>query len=321
MLRNTGFHVRAFDFIRVALTALVLVFVPFALFPQLTPPANSPNPQIQKAPQPIGSAPLAAVSGHIFRADTGAPLAKAIVIIQKIGVYPTDRQVRRTGAAGAYVFEDLDPGTYQLSASAVGFAPAAYAQGQTMAIAAPNEESVHVAAGQAISRIDLSLSTCAAARCQIYSQEDSLRPVPTNGWVISGTMVDPNGEPLDGRVETIGERHIPRSTPEYATTDAQGRFQIAGAETDNIRLEATAVGLEGSGYVTMYYPGALSEEGAQIFRVTPGAAFRNLRVVFKKVPVYTVSGKVSDGGGAQRYLVGISGGLTFLPGRNTAIRN
>ncbi len=147
----------AFSFIRVALTALVAGFVPIALFLQLTPPVNSRNPQMQGVPQPIASAQLAAVSGHIFRADTGAPLAKAIVIIQKVGVYPTDRQVRRTGPAGAYALEKLDPGAYQLSAYAVGFAPAAYVQGQTGTIVAPNEESVHVAAGQAISQIDLSL--------------------------------------------------------------------------------------------------------------------------------------------------------------------
>jgi hypothetical protein len=67
------------------------------------------------------------------------------------------------------------------------------------------------------------------------------------------------------------------------------------------------------------YPDALSEEGANISKVAPGAAFRNLRFVSKTVPICTVNGKIdgaSSGAAGQRYIVMISGGLTFLAGRN-----
>lgn len=243
------------------------------------------------------------ISGHIFRADTGGPLAKAIVTLDKASVYPNDRQVRRTGPDGAYKFDVLDAGAYQLTATAVGFAPAAYLQGQTKPFIAPNQESVHIVGGQSLSNIDLSLPSCTPPQCRPLAPDQSIRPVPKNGWSISGTVVGEDGEPLDAEVQAVGDRVGPIN--QEAVTNGQGQFRIVGTESESVRIAIVAVAENGAAYTLMYYPVGFSLDAAKAFSVSAGSAVTGLRIVFKRVPVFTISGKILPRAGTakQRYAI------------------
>jgi hypothetical protein len=63
------------------------------------------------------------VSGHVRRADTGEPVAKAIVALhpRDEATKPAGPRVVSTGADGAFVLADVGPGLYVIEAERNGF--------------------------------------------------------------------------------------------------------------------------------------------------------------------------------------------------------
>src|SRR6266550_1646214 len=68
------------------------------------------------------SARLPAISGHVYRADTGAPLAKAVVTLYPLAVISNGRYPRaETQTDGSYRFYDVVPRSYTVAAACEGF--------------------------------------------------------------------------------------------------------------------------------------------------------------------------------------------------------
>jgi hypothetical protein len=88
--------------------ALVLFLAPIAL----AHAQGSPQPQ-EKA------AILGQISGHVYRAETGAPLAGALVILEPIAQGSDASQ--RAGADGSFQFANVAPGPYWIAADLTGF--------------------------------------------------------------------------------------------------------------------------------------------------------------------------------------------------------
>src|SRR5271154_857784 len=143
------------------------------------------------------------VSGHVFRADTGEPLAKAIVTLhpQDAASGQSGERVISTGPDGAFVLAGVGPGAYAVEAERNGFV---FKFGP--------EASLKVRAGEDAS-IDIRLSPAA---------------------VISGVVLDPDQEPVEGLpVMVLRLRYQRGATRELSevqsvNTDDQGRFRIYG---------------------------------------------------------------------------------------------
>jgi hypothetical protein len=279
---------------------------------QLGDVAQGASP-LQQSPEDASTSPnqFGSISGHASRADTGAPLAKAIVTLNRVGVNPDDPLVMRTDPNGAYRFTALDPGTYTVTVHRAGFTLVEYGHDKVKSdgIAAM---WVHIEPGQSLQGIDVSLPAgCPSITCPPTAAQNGVgdRTQPT--WFVSGTILDEDGDPADGSVTAIRMQYLPSGdvlafSEGMAPTDEQGNFRMTGTGTKSIYIAATGIGARGSSYTTEYYPDALSFDTAQKFQVSPGTEIKNLRVVIKTIPTYSISGKISVmGGGAVKQSYGI----------------
>ena len=289
----------------VALSAVVGFSLSLPQAANVSAQQSAPTEQPQQ--QLLPSNQFVSISGHIFRADSGAPLAKAIVTLDRVGVNPDDQLVMRTASDGAYQFTDLEPGTYTLTAQRLGFTPYGYGQERikTDGIAGT---WVHLESGQSLSGLDMHLTAgcppniCRAAVQNVAGTQAQKR------WVISGNMRDEDGDPLDGGVSAVRVQYLQDGTildfnEGSASADEQGNFQLTGTATGTFYLAATAIGARGNAYTTIYYPDALSFDSAQRFAVSPGTEVRDLHIVFRTLPTYSIRGKIvlTEGNAANQH--------------------
>src|SRR5579862_3944858 len=102
------------------------------------------------------------VSGHVYRADTGAPLAKANVTLrggpQKDvpgTILPASMpETVRTAPDGSFSFTDVAPGSYEIRVDRTGYIGQFYGQTRGM----QTGTRVAISAGQTVENVDVHLS-------------------------------------------------------------------------------------------------------------------------------------------------------------------
>lgn len=142
----------------------------------------------------------ARVSGHVRRADTGEPVAKAIVTLhpRDEATAPAGPRVVSTGADGAFVLADVVSGLYVIEAQRNGFTSGDF-----------GAEMLTVRAGEDASNVELKLAPAAA---------------------ISGVVLDEDDEPVqDLTVMALRLKYQRGGRPQlsgrqWAVTDDQGGF-------------------------------------------------------------------------------------------------
>jgi hypothetical protein len=224
----------------------------------------------------------ARVSGHVRRADTGEPLAKAIVTLHLRDAGRMDQEGDRvfsTGADGAFVLTDVVPGVYKIEAERNGFVSSS-----------EERDPLTVHAGEDASNIEFKLAPAA---------------------VISGVVLDQDEEPVQGLHVTAARlRYLRGGKPrlsggQWATTDDQGRFRIYGMGEGlyflrtggELERPMTSVPLKRGPeksleYGDTWYPeNALSEDGEPL-RVGAGADVRGIRISVKPEPAFNITGRV-----------------------------
>ncbi len=225
--------------------------------------------------QAPAATPKATIRGHVYALDTGMPLKRAVVTLR-----PERRAneplTTTTDAQGAFEFSNVEPATYSLSCSRSGFITASY--GQKSPNQAPTRLSV--GPGQELKDLDFRL---------------------IRGGVISGTILDEDGEPLSGvRVEALARQYFRgrlQLTPRgLATTDDRGQYRIFNLPPGRYYIQASRSGFgdRESGYAPLLYPNALSFRDAQRIEVTNGAEVSRVDLGLRPVPTYSVLGKVLD---------------------------
>jgi hypothetical protein len=136
-------------------------------------------------PPPAPGPGMGSVSGHVYRADTGAPVAGAILHLnrqhlnldQVVGNAPAPSPLaERSGTDGAYTFALVEPGDYSVHVERQGFAPIG---GQGPPDTQPSP--IFLETGQHLGNLDYKLQ-------------------PTGA--ISGSVRDQDGGPLKGLVVT-----------------------------------------------------------------------------------------------------------------------
>lgn len=96
------------------------------------------------------------ISGHVYRADTGTPLANAIVTLSSS---PSgNAQSKRTATDGSYQFTALAPGFYWVSAYRTGFVGQVSGKNEPQTVGLCPPSCVSLSGGQKLDGIDLRLS-------------------------------------------------------------------------------------------------------------------------------------------------------------------
>ena len=219
--------------------------------------------------------PKATLRGHVYARATGAPLKRAQLTLVP-AARPADRAEATTDEQGAYEFRNLEHGSYTLRCTRNGYVRVSYGQ------KGPNQPPVHltVRPGQELKDLDFQL---------------------IRGGVISGRVVDEEGEPLSRvRVLVLARQYmrgqvrlIPRGMD---SSDDRGEYRAFDLSPGRYYVQAVlqSVGNQDSGIAPVFYPNALRAEDAQRISVGEGGEAPRVDIRMEKVPTFHVSGKVLD---------------------------
>jgi len=252
-----------------------------ALIPQGVPPPGAPQ----------GSAVL---TGVVARVDNDKPVPGALLQLQR---QPATRDslpiATRTDASGAYRFEKIPAGSYVLLVSAPHHFPTDAAPGRP----AGQGKRLDLADGQQLDAFNLQL-------------------VPSSA--MEGRVLDEFGEPAPGvtmvasqLMQVMGKSRL-MPLPRTAVSDDRGSFRISNLSPGDYYLLALSgpFGMQGgamlstpadtrAGFAPTYFPGSGNAVDARPLRLAIGRD--NVGLTFAMVPsrLFTVSGRVTDAGGAS----------------------
>jgi protocatechuate 3,4-dioxygenase beta subunit len=252
--------------------------------------------QQQQQPQQLQAEKPGRVSGKVLNAITGEPVRKATVTLQPAGAQQQQPGLAGGGAflggmrggmsaatdnAGNFVFENVTPGAYRVTGDKTGFIRANFGnRGGGIG------SQVQVAAGS--------------------DKADVVVRMTPQG-IISGRILDEDGEPLEGVNVSV-------LRPQYF--QAQRRFMGQGGNQTNDRGEFRITnvapgkyyvlvqrmsmgggpiqqGAEEFGFPKLYFPGVETMDQAQRVEVGPGQEFSGVQMTLRKVRVYRVKGRVA----------------------------
>ena len=228
------------------------------------------------------------IEGQVVDTQSGRPIAGA-----RVQAWSEPRASETTtDAEGRYEVRDLPPGRYHVSAQAKGFGLSHYGGPNAGFMGA----DVDVRAGEATSRIDMSLASTGA---------------------ISGRVLSESGDGLVGvEVEVLRERYLPdvlhdgtRPRPVgFAQTEALGVFRIAELEpgeyyvrayTDRVATPSSAdPSAPATTYAPTFFPDADHVENALPVLIAAGQEQFDVDFKLLRSPTLTLSGRLVDQGGA-----------------------
>jgi len=280
----------------------------------------------QPAPDsaPTAAARTAHVEGQVLT-QAGEPLRKATV---RLTPYYADRSLNATSygdtadGVGKFVFEEVLPGRYTLTAERTGYLLQNYG-----ARSATNNSPglvLTLAAGQIMKDLNFKL-------------------IPQG--VITGRVMDADGDPIPGvQVSGLQTYHAGRqrglSPRGGATTDDQGTFRIANllpgpyylaADDIQSRMRVQANGLRPgralnrASNVTTYYPESVDAAGATAVQVVAGSELHGIDIRMRQERVFSIRGLTIDavtGKPATTNVIALLGGspIGFGPPPQTSSR-
>lgn len=226
--------------------------------------------------------PKATLRGHVYSQETGQPLKRAELTLRPERGRGSEIVSALTDAQGGFEFRNVESGTYNLRCSRSGYVNISY--GQKDPRAAP--PSLTVNPGQELKDLDFHL---------------------TRAGVISGTVIDEDGEPMADVEVTALKRQYSNRRVRYesvlsVTTDDRGNYRIFDLSPGRYVVLASyhdEAGGDGSRYAPVYYPGAGSAPDAQRVEVGGGTNVSSIDFRLRAVTTYSLSGRVLDTGTGQ----------------------
>lgn len=234
----------------------------------------------------------ARVEGTVFSL-TGEPLKKATVRLTTNSA-PANQgpasYAETTDDAGKFAIEDVQPGSYTLSAAKTGFLMSRYGARTPTAPGA----ALTLIEGASLKDLDFKLTPqgIITGRLTDYDGE----PVP-HGWVKLFTTVYANGRRqyshMTYRTNSLGEFSLGGVSP--------GRYYLSGEV-----LEQSPDVEPGMADVATYYPNALEPAAATLIEVTAAARLDGINLRLRRERVYSVAGRVTLNGAPVKAQVGFS---------------
>jgi protocatechuate 3,4-dioxygenase beta subunit len=228
----------------------------------------------------------AVVTGRVTGPD-GHPVPGAIVRLNPVAPGPPPR-VAPSGGDGGFQFSEVVAGTYQVAVTRNGFITGEYGQSR---------------AGEAGSVLTL----------RDRQRVDRLDLVLHRGAVVSGTVSDMNGEPLEGiamqvwRARSRDGRQVAEVVNDAPLrhTDDRGRYRIHGLQPGSYYVVASEdlgpptagprAGLPSAPRI--FYPAASTLAHASVVRVDAGVDATGADLTFVPAPTFRISGYALDSEG------------------------
>ncbi len=176
-----------------------------------------------------------------------------------------------TADDGTYEFANLPPGDYRVRAVRPGYVALEY--GQRLPAEQPSQ--VTVTAESPVDGVDITLPA---------------------GSAIAGTILDENGEPLEGvpiwamQLQPVSGRTAAVAVGRARLSDDRGQFRLFGLPPGDYIVGTTAG-------ATIYAPGSTDIEDAQVFRLGVAEEAAGVELVFTAAPAVEITGTVSRSGG------------------------
>jgi 5-hydroxyisourate hydrolase-like protein (transthyretin family) len=245
-------------------------------------------------PQPAGTGRL---GGTVVDAESGRPVRFAQVLLMSSS---SDHRSAVTDEGGAFSFDRLVRGAYQLRVSKPGYLDTAYGQ------ARPGTDTfgkqVLLQDRQAVANVTISLS---------------------HGGSISGVVRDDRGDPVFQATVTVyrwmtsfGVRRL--APVESTQTDERGMYRISrlpprdyllGAAPAEFSMPETREGPHPFGFAAIFHPGVATGNAAESIQLGLGEQKSGVDLQLPLVALGRVSGTVVDGSG--RPVAGVN--VTLLP--------
>jgi hypothetical protein len=208
------------------------------------------------------------IEGRVVNAATGDPVRRASVSVRRPGqVYTVE-----TNSSGGFRVDGLTAGAFTLSVSRAGYLPA-------------GGREFEIGYESRISGIVVSLTPVA---------------------VISGRVVDPDGDPISGvtvramayaYVEGRRQLRIARST----ASDDRGLYRLFDLTPGRYFIQASRAGGSPGNRVFGYHPAASEIEGAAAVHAAPGVEARGTDVLARALGLHTVRARILDANGPLRF--------------------
>ncbi len=243
---------------------------------------------------------LPAISGHIYRTDTGAPLPGAVVTLHTLNATSDGKyQHTETATDGSYSFYDVPARKYTVEATCEGFVRQVYSSDGTLTgkFLAINSENP-------LQNIDFHLAEAGVISGSVVDERD----VPVGEIEVSAVQA----------VSSPGGLEIPRRI-QVTRTDKRGSFRLSGLEPGSYYLCVNGPNgnevpsrVTGWGYRETYYSNATSLSNAQQVRVFAGDETKDIRIAVPEEKRFrinvVVSGPGQDGVPSRyRYQIQVEG--------------
>ena len=232
------------------------------------------------ATQIAAPAGAAILRGSVTEAQTGKPLARALVAVHPVAGTAGATQAVRTNSYGAFQFPPMQAGAYIVSASRKGFAPAQYGQKQWNGAGTP-----------------VTLQE---------SEETVLRIALPRFGAITGRISD---EADVGLVEhdVIAYRNTrPPAMAAKAATDDRGMFRITGLEPGSYVVRTAARQYDdGAGYLPTFYKETPLVDAAYAVDVVLDRDTPDVNIRPTPGRLLSIGGQVTGAGGAQLWTVSL----------------
>jgi protocatechuate 3,4-dioxygenase beta subunit len=222
---------------------------------------------------------LAAVSegavlrGMVVEAQTGKPLARALIAVQPVAGGKGATQSLRTNPDGVFEFPPMPAGAYLVTASRRAFAPVQYGQ-----------------KGWKSSGVPVVLEE---------TRETSIRIALPRYGAITGRIVDENDVGLPEH-DVIAYRNArPPVMVGKATTDDRGVYRIFGLEPGAYMIRSATKMYDDGGYLPTFYKDATTADGARPVEVVLDQDVPDITVRPTPGRLYSLGGAIYNPGGGR----------------------
>ena len=258
----------------------------------------------------------ASITGFVIKMGTSEPLGKAVVVLTG-GTGRNASLTATTTSGGQFVFQNLDPGTYRLSATRNGYVRSEYGA------RSPNRPGLPITLtpGQKMTQLVIPLMTAGTITGRVYDRDgEPLANVTVQALKYSYQDGQRVLNPAQlARTNDLGEYRLFWLNPgQYfvsatysegargllaAAGGGRGAFGVGprgGRRPFHCRRRLAVPGAESEeGYIPVYYPGTTDAQSAAPVALQAGAIFSGVDLTVAAVRTLRIQGRVLSAANGQ----------------------